>query len=130
MKFSSFWETVMSNVNPVSECNDQLMERWHGWMIQNFSWSHFDLGDCQQITFVRLNRFLSVDQTSKFIHTQFFNGLIVCWGEGAWASYQIFKKGGLAESQFLEEGSWKRGGDIILWKGSGRGGCSFYIRKN
>ena len=39
--------------------------------------------------------------------------------------YQIFKKGGLAGSQFLEGGCRKRGGDYFQQGGSG---CSFYIK--
>ena len=32
---------------------------------------------------------------------------------GGWASYQIFRKGGLVGSQFLEEGCLERGGDFF-----------------
>ena len=43
---------------------------------------------------------------------------------GGWISYQIFKKGGLAGSQFLEGVAGKEGW-LFLRGGSG---CSFYIK--
>ena len=49
-------------------------------------------------------------------------------GEGGGASYQIFKKGGLPESQFLEDDCWEQGGDFFMGSRGG-GGCSFYISK-
>ena len=66
----------------------------------------------------------------KFIHTQFFSRLIECTtpsflqGRGGGASYQIFKKGGLPESQFLENDCWEKGGDFFMG-GRGRGGVQF-----
>ena len=35
-------------------------------MIQNFSWFHFDLGDCRQITFVTLNRFCLLSNSPSY----------------------------------------------------------------
>ena len=66
----------------------------------------------------------------KFIHTQFFSRLIECTtpsflqGRGG-ASYQIFKKGGLPESQFLEDDCWEKGGDFFMGSTGGGGGVQF-----
>ena len=43
-------------------------------------------------------------------------------GEGGGASYQIFKKGGLPESQFLEDDCWEKGGDFFMGSSGGGGG--------
>ena len=51
-------------------------------------------------------------------------------GKG-WASYQIFKKGGFAESQFLEGGCWERGGEFFYGVGGGGvggGGVQFLYK--
>ena len=67
----------------------------------------------------------------KFIHTQFFSRLIECTtpsflqGRGGGASYQIFKKGGLPESQFLENDCWEKGGDFFMGGRGGGGGAVF-----
>ena len=46
-------------------------------------------------------------------------------GEGGGASYQIFKKGGLTGSQFLEWRCWEREGDFFQGGGGGGGGVQF-----
>ena len=48
-------------------------------------------------------------------------------GEGGGASYQIFKKGGLPESQFLEDDCWEKGGDFFM--GSRGGGGVQFLHK-
>ena len=55
---------------------------------------------------------------------QVFNDIYLCvFLEGGWASYQIFKEGGLTGSQGV---AGKEGGDFF--RGVGGGGCSCYIK--
>ena len=46
------------------------------WMIQNFSWFHFDLGDCRQITFVTLSRFCKLSNPPLSPTQLFLTGII------------------------------------------------------